>query len=408
MIRLLKEPSKQIAFISSYLPRKCGIATFTSDLISNLRLAGNKEFRPLVFAMDSAGDIKYGQPVEFVIRKDVQSDYALVAEYINLSDIQAVSVQHEFGLFGGLGGSYINILLKKLQKPVITTLHTILKKPSKEYFDSMVDVCQASTNIIVMNERGVGMLRDIYDVPEDKIMLIPHGMPDLSFTESASYKQRLGLSGRKTILTFGLLSSNKGIEVMLKALPEIVHFDSSVLYIVLGATHPEVLRNEGDSYKLKLEKIVNDLNLQDNVIFHNHFVTDEQLFEFLGASDIYVTPYLHEEQLTSGTLAFAVGAGKAVVSTPYWAAAELLAKGRGRLVRFNDPAHTAEAVLGILKSRSLFDGMRRRAYRYARARTWPKAGQAYWNLFDGLESPNSVSESLTANSRISKVPVYNR
>ncbi len=266
------------------------------------------------------------------VRGLLETVFETVVNRINSSDIDVVSVQHEFGLFGGHGGSYLNILLKRLNKPVITTLHTILEDPSTDYFESLTDVCRASEKVIIMNKLGVRMLRDIYGVSKQKIKLIPHGIPNLPFTHNGYYKRILGIEGRKTILTFGLLSKNKGIEVMLRALPRIVKTDPLILYIVLGATHPEVLRSEGQSYKYKLEKIVKELGLQRNVVFHNRFVSDEELFQFLGAADIYVTPYLHKEQLTSGTLAFAVGTGKAVVSTPYWAAQELLAQERGKLV----------------------------------------------------------------------------
>jgi len=245
-------------------------------------------------------------------------------------------------------------------------------------------------------------------VSEQKIKLIPHGIPDLPFTHNGYYKRKLGMAGRRTILTFGLLSKNKGIEVMLRALPTIVKADPSVLYIVLGATHPEVLRHEGQSYKFKLDKIVKELGLQKNVVFHNRFVSDEELFQFLAAADIYVTPYLHREQLTSGTLAFAVGTGKAVVSTPYWAAQELLAQGRGKLVRFGDSKHIAQSIMEILSNNLLFSRMRKRAYEYGRLMTWPKVGRAYWKLFE--EKVPSISMPLrpTVDSQVWERKAYSR
>ncbi|UCF43437.1 MAG: glycosyltransferase family 4 protein, partial [Planctomycetota bacterium] len=331
MVRLVP---RKVAFISSYKPRKCGIATFTGDLINSLRPAGGDEFEPVVIAMESGAELKYDKPVKLKIRKDIKYDYISAADYINFTDVDVVSIQHEFGLFGGNGGSYLNLLLKRLNKPVITTLHTVLEKPSGDYLDSLIQLCEASDEVIVMNRRGVKMLEDIYGVPHSKIRLIPHGIPDLPFADSSCYKRKLNIERQRTILTFGLLSKNKGIDLMLKALPTIVRAHPEVLYIILGATHPEVLRHEGQSYKLKLERMVMELGLQSNVVFHNRFVDGEELFEFLGAADVYVTPYLNKEQLTSGTLALAVGAGKAVVSTPYWAAQELLAQGRGKLVRF--------------------------------------------------------------------------
>jgi len=391
VIRVIKGSSKKVAFVSSYPPRECGIATFASDLIHSLGLAGGPEFEPLVIAMESGTELKYDQPVELRIRKDIKYDYISAADYINFSDVEVVSVQHEFGLFGGEGGSYLSLLLDRLNKPVITTLHTVLDRPPPEYFDSLTDVCEASDEIIVMNERGIRMLQDIYAVSESKIKLIPHGIPDLSFVDTEPYKRNLGVSGRKTILTFGLLSENKGIEVMLRALPTIVKTDPSVLYTVLGATHPEVLRSEGQSYKLELEATVRDLGLQRNVIFHNRFVSDEELFKFLCAADIYVSPYLHREQLTSGTLAFAVGAGKAIVSTPYWAAQELLAQGRGKLVAFGDSENMARSIIEILRSSLLSSRMRTLAYEHGRSMTWPKVGRAYWRRIRAQAAPLAVS-----------------
>ncbi|MHC4259370.1 MAG: glycosyltransferase family 4 protein [Planctomycetota bacterium] len=406
MIRAIRERPKKIAFISSYSPRKCGIATFASDLIDNMGLAGGGEFEPLVIAMQSGPELKYEKPVRLKIRKNVKYDYVHTADYINFSDVDIVSVQHEFGLFGGEGGSYLSLLLKKLRKPVVTTLHTVLERPSAEYLYPLMDVCEASEKVIVMNKRGIKMLRDIYDVPAHKIELIPHGMPDLPFADSSYYKRKLGLAGRKIILTFGLLSRNKGVEVVLKALPRVVGTEPSVLYVVLGATHPEVLRHEGQSYKCMLEKMVRDLGLQRNVVFDNRFVDDEELHTFLGAADVYVTPYLHKEQMTSGTLAFAVGAGKAVVSTPYWAAQELLAKGRGKLVRFGDSKHTAGAIAEILTNNSFSSRMRRLAYDYGRSMTWPEVGRSYWELF----STQVPSAPVTFRPRLDlqewKVPSY--
>jgi glycosyltransferase involved in cell wall biosynthesis len=399
---------KKVAFISSYLPRQCGIATFTSDLINNMKLAGGEEFEPQVFAMQSGTCMGYNERIKLRICKDVKSDYISTADHINFSDVDVVSVQHEFGLFGGNGGSYLSLLLKRLEKPVITTLHTVLEQPQTAYLDSLTDVCEASDKVIVMNKRGIKMLRDIYNVPEWKIELIPHGIPDLPFADSDYYKHKLGMLGRKTILTFGLLSRNKGIEVMLKALPTIVKADPSILYIVLGATHPEVLRREGQDYKLQLERMVSDLGLQRNVVFHNRFVSDSELFGYLCAADIYITPYLHKEQLTSGTLAFAVGAGKAVVSTPYWAAQELLGDGRGKLVRFGDSKHLAKSISEILNNNSLFHGMRKLAYEYGRSRTWPKVGRTYWRLFNSHLYPMPATLAPRAASPNWKEPTYQR
>lgn len=387
---MVKVSPKKLAFISSFTPRKCGIATFTSDLINSIALAANGEFEPLVVAMRSE-DNKYKDPVKFEIRQNVKNDYICAADYLNFSHIDLVSVQHEFGLFGGEAGSYLSLLLNRLKIPVITTLHTVLDDPNPAYHKSLVDVCNASYKIITMNERGVNMLRDIYGITGRKIELIPHGIPDLPFVDSNYYKYKFGIEGRKTILTFGLLNKNKGIEVMLKALPALIEVEPSIIYIILGMTHPSVLKEEGESYRFSLQQKVKELGLQEHVIFHNRFVDDEELHNFLCATDIYVTPYLNREQLTSGTLSFAVGTGKAVVSTPYWAAMELLADGRGKLVPFSDPKKTAQAIVEILKDDSLFYSLRRRAYDYGRSRTWPKIGQVYWKLFSAKWLPVRIS-----------------
>jgi len=388
---MAKGPAKKVVFISSFPPRKCGIATFTSDLIKNTVSAAKGELKPQVVAMRSDNELKYAEPVKFEIRQNVKSDYICAADYINFSHIDLVCAQHEFGLFGGEAGAYLSLLLNRLKSPIITTLHTVLDDPNPAYHKSLVEVCNASYKVITMNKRGISMLHEIYGIQGKKVELIAHGIPDLPFVDSNYYKHKFGMEERKTILTFGLLNKNKGIEIMLKAMPAIIEADPSVIYIVLGMTHPTVLRQEGESYRFKLQHMVKDLGLQEHVIFHNRFVKDEELHNFLCAADIYATPYLNREQLTSGTLSFAVGTGKAVVSTPYWAAEELLADGRGKLVPFGDSKQMAEAIIEILQDDSLYYSLRRKAYDYGRARTWPRIGQAYWKLF----SPKRLPERIT-------------
>jgi len=403
----MKPSARKVVFISSFPPRKCGIATFTSDLIKSMALAAKGEFEPLVVTLRSDKELKYNNPVKFEIRQDVKSDYICAADYINFSHVDFVCVQHEFGLFGGDAGSYLNLLLKRLKSPIITTLHTILNEPTPDYKKAMVDVYDSSYKVITMNERGVSMLRDIYRIPGKKIDLIPHGIPDLPFVDSNYYKHQFGLDGRRTILTFGLLNKNKGIEFMLKAMPDIIKAEPSVIYIVLGMTHPSILKQEGESYRFSLQHMVKDLGLQEHVIFHNRFVDDEELHNFLCAAEIYVTPYLNTEQLTSGTLSFAVGTGKAVVSTPYWAATELLADERGKLVTFRSHEQIAQAIVEILRNDSLFYSLRRRAYDYGRSRTWPKIGQVYWKLFSAKRPPVRIptKSTLSAAETISNIEV---
>lgn len=389
-----KGSTRKIAFVSSFPPRKCGIATFTCDLIKNIELAAKGNFEPLVVAMQ-ADDHRYNDPVKFEIRPDVKNDYICAADYINFSHVDLISVQHEFGLFGGEAGSYLSLLLNRVNAPVITTLHTVLDDPEQYYYKSMIDVCNASYKVITMNERGIDMLTDIYSVSRKKVELIPHGIPDLPFVDSSYYKHKFAMEDRRTILTFGLLNKNKGIEVMLKALPKIIEADRSVLYVILGMTHPSVLKHDGESYRFSLQRLVKQLGIQENVIFHNRFVSDQELNNFLCSADIYVTPYLNGEQLTSGTLSFAVGTGKTVVSTPYWAAKELLSDGRGVLVDFGDSDQLADAIVGILKNDKLFYSLRRKAYDYGRSRTWPKIAQTYWKLFGAKKLPVRIAVKTT-------------
>jgi glycosyltransferase involved in cell wall biosynthesis len=392
MISGMKFPKTRVAFVSSYPPRKCGIATFTCDLVKNIRSAADDAFEPRVFAMETDGKPAYADPVRMVVRRLSQCDYITAANLVNLSNIDLVSLQYEYGLFYGPSGSYLSAFLRRLTKPLVTTLHTILEDPRPDYFNAMLEVCDASDKIVVMNECGVDMLHRIYSVPTEKIELIGHGIPDLPFADTGCFKQELGLAGRKTILTFGLLSENKGIDLMLKAMPDIIARDPSAIYIVLGATHPEVMRREGPIYEIRLKKMVRNLGLDSHVILDHRFVDDKDLFQYLKAADVYVTPYLNRQQLTSGTLAFAVGSGRAVVSTPYWAAQELLAGGRGRIVDdFRDPLQMAKAINEILANPALAMAMRVRAYRYGRSITWPRVGRAYWRLFqEVLETAPAV------------------
>lgn len=382
---MVKMAYRKIAFISSFLPKKCGIATFTSDLVKNVKIVAGKNFEPLVVAMQSESNCHYTNPVKFEVRYNVKRDYICAADYLNFSHVDIVSVQHEFGLFGGDAGSYLNLLLQRVNAPIVTTSHTVLEEPDPSYYQSTVDICELSHKVIVMNQRGIAMLTDIYDINREKIELIEHGIPDLPFVDSSYYKHKFNMEGRRTILTFGLLSKNKGIEVMLKALPDIIKVDPTVLYIILGMTHPNVVRHEGEAYRFSLRRLVKELGLENHVIFHNQFVTDEELHNFLCAADIYVTPYLNREQLTSGTLAFAVGTGKAVVSTPYWAAEELLSEGRGKLVPFENPKKLAESVIEIIKDDPQFYSLRRRAYDYGRKITWPSIGKRYWKMFNSKD-----------------------
>src|SRR6266496_3097047 len=327
---------RQIAFVSDYVPRKCGIATFTADLCAAVATAYPETRCFAVPVNDIEGGYDYPPEVRFEIEEQDLSSYQRTADFLNLRNVDVVCLQHEFGIFGGPSGGHVLALLRELRMPIVTTLHTILRDPNSEQRRVMQELITRSTRLVVMAERGRQMLQDIFQAPPAKIDLIPHGIPDIPFVDPNYYKDQFGVEGRVVLLTFGLLSPNKGIEHVLNALPRILTEFPDVVYVVLGATHPNELGERGEGYRLGLERLAKKNKVEKNVIFYNRFVEIEELKEFIGAADIYITPYLNEAQITSGTLAYSFGAGKAVISTPYWHAAELLAEGRGVLVPFGD------------------------------------------------------------------------
>ena len=381
-----------IVYVSTYVPRSCGIATFTSDLTRSVAHETDSSYH--VVAMNNVPQgYSYPPEVCFQIQQNRLSDYRRAAEYINRSDFDVVSVQHEFGIFGGPAGRYLLALIGNVRKPVVTTLHTVLKRPTAEYFQSMLNVIQHSERLVVMSEIAKGILEEVYAVPEDKISLIYHGVPDVPFTDPDLYKGQFDVEGRLVILTFGLIGPNKGIEKMLEALPPVVAGHPEVLYIVLGATHPEIRRTQGESYRHFLQERVRDLGLEDNVVFHDRFVSRQELYRYIMASDIFVTPYRYEEQVVSGTLSYALGMGKAIVSTPYWYAQEILADGRGMLVPFDDPGALSRALLALIEDRSLYQAIRERAYAFGRRMVWGEVAWRYVELFgEVLERQKAVAE----------------
>jgi glycosyltransferase involved in cell wall biosynthesis len=320
--------------------------------------------------------------VRFEIEEQDLESYRCAADFLNSSDVDVVSIQHEFGIFGGPAGSHLLTLLRGLAAPVVTTLHTVLRTPNADQHRVMRELIARSTRLVVMTERGQTILQEVYQAPPAKIDLIPHGIPDVPFVSPDHYKEQFGVGGRKVLLTFGLLSPNKGIEHVLNALPDIVAEFPEVVYIVLGATHPNELRTRGDTYRLGLEAIVANNQLQNHVIFHNCFVELKELTEFIGAADLYITPYLDEAQITSGTLAYAFGAGKAVISTPYWHAAELLSGQRGVLVPFADPKAIAREVSGLLRDGTRRNAMSDNAYKLGRTMVWSKTAGLYMRSFE--------------------------
>ena len=387
----MQHPSaiRKIAFLGDYLPRKCGIATFTTDL----RCAIATEFPALqclvIPVNDLAGGYDYPAEVRFEIAEQDQPSYLRAADFLNITGVDVVCLQHEFGIYGGPAGSHVLALLRDLRMPIVTTLHTILREPSAEQRRVMRELNRLSTRLVVMTERGRALLHEVYQLPAAKVDLIPHGIPNMPFADPNYFKDEFGVAGKQVLLTFGLLSPNKGIEFALRALPDILREFPNVVYIVLGQTHPNLLREEGEAYRLSLERLAKDLHVQKHVVFFNRFVELEELMRFIGAADIYLTPYLTEAQITSGTLAYAFGAGNAVVSTPYWHAAELLTAERGKLVPFRDAKAIAVAVVELLRDEPLRHSMRKNAYKLGRDMVWSCVAQLYAESFEQARHDHS-------------------
>ena len=381
---LMKEASKvrKIAFVGDHLPRKCGIATFTSDLLAAVAAAYPQSRCFSVSVNDIKGGYEYPEVVRFEIEEQDLSSYLRAADFLNISNVDIVCLQHEFGIFGGPAGGHILALLRELRMPVVITLHTLLREPEAGQRRVMHGLVALSTRLVVMTERGRQMLQEIYQAPPAKIDLIPHGVPDVGFVDPTDFKDQFGVEGRVVLLTFGLLSPNKGIEHVLNALPHIVAEFPDVVYIVLGATHPNELREHGEAYRLSLEILAKKNKLEKNIIFYNRFVELENLQEFIGAADLYITPYLNEAQITSGALAYAFGAGKVVVSTQYWHAAELLAEDQGVLVPFGDAQAIAREVIGLLRDDARRQAIRKNAYKRGREMIWSNVARLYMRSFE--------------------------
>lgn len=377
----LNDTINKIAFISDYPPRKCGIATFTQDL----RNAINSQYPHTDTFLLSVNDISegynYPPEVRFEIQQNDVSSYRNAADYLNFNPADIVSVQHEFGIFGGPAGNYLLAILRDIKIPIVTTFHTILKMPDAEQMKVIKELIRLSARLIVMTETGREFLKEIYNADPSKIDIIPHGIPDMPFVDPNFYKDQFGVEGKNVLLTFGLISPGKGIENVLKALPSVIEKFPNTVYIVLGATHPNLLRQQGESYRLSLERLANDLGINKHVIFYNRFVSIDELKEFLGAADIYITPYLNEAQITSGTLSYAFGCGKAVISTPYWHAKELLSDNRGIIVPFNDPKAISEAIEQLISNETLRHSMRKRAYIMGREMIWSNVAHLYMESF---------------------------
>jgi glycosyltransferase involved in cell wall biosynthesis len=370
---------RRVAVLGNHLPRQCGIATFTTDLSAAIAAVG-PDLDCFVLAMnDGRRQHAYPERVRFELTDNDIGSYTRAADFLNVNAVDVISVQHEYGIFGGKGGSHLLTLLRELRMPIVTTLHTILASPNLHQRRVMDEIAALSDRLVVMTAGGAQLLREVHGVAEEKIDVIPHGIPNVPFAGS---KNRLGVEGRPLILTFGLLSPDKGIEHVIDALPTILSHYPDAVYIVLGATHPHIIERQGETYRLMLEDRALRLGVDGNVIFHNRFVSLAELTEFLAAADIYITPYLNPEQITSGTLAYALGAGKAVISTPYAYARELLAGGRGILVPFKDASAIATEIVGLLDDPEKRMGLRNRAASHGRAMLWPAVAHSYLRTFE--------------------------
>lgn len=374
-----------IAFIGNYLPRKCGIATFTNDLLN----AVSTEAPQLECWALAMNDIIQGYPYPSQVRFDLNAkllaDYKLAAEYLNVNKVDIVCLQHEFGIYGGKYGSHILTLLKNLRMPIVTTLHTHLLNPNLKQKEIINTIVKISDRIIVMSKKAEMFLKDNYNVSKEKINLVHHGIPDFSFIDPNFFKAQFGVEGKKVLMTFGLISPSKGIEIMIEALPEIIRKYPDVIYIVLGATHPNLKREQGESYRHLLQIKARALGVEDHIIFHNRFVELKELCEFLGVADIYITPYLNKEQIVSGTLAYALGAGKAIISTPYWYAEEILADGRGIIVPFKDSKSIANQICFLLENEVERHNIRKNAYMFGRNMIWKEVARKYLDIFDDVK-----------------------
>jgi glycosyltransferase involved in cell wall biosynthesis len=378
-LKLAPRPQRpiRIAVIGNHLPRQCGIATFTTDLCNAITAEYGAAQLSVVAINDGQSSYLYPDRVRFEISEGDLASYRSAAEFLNAENVDLVCLQHEYGIFGGKSGNYIIELLKHLKMPVITTLHTVLRDPNLDQRVVMHKIAARSERLIVMSQYSARILQEVFRVPAGKIELIPHGIPNLPFEEPDLYKNRFSCQGKRVLLTFGLLSPNKGFESVIQAMPSILASHGNAVYMIAGATHPHVRAREGDRYRRELQALAKKLGVEEHVLFVNRFVAPEEMAALVGSDDIYITPYCHEAQAVSGTLAYAMGAGKAIISTPYWHAAEVLDHGRGLLVPFESPAAIAKATIALLDDDKARQAMRERAYLYSRPMIWKRVAQSY-------------------------------
>jgi glycosyltransferase involved in cell wall biosynthesis len=383
----------RIAVVGNHLPRQCGIATFTTDLCDAIAGEYGAAKLQVVAINDPQSSYAYPARVRFQIAEDDVASYRKTAGLLNSGKVDLVCLQHEYGIFGGDAGAHVLELLRQLTMPVVTTLHTVLRQPDRDQRNVMQQIAARSDRLVVMSEYSSRVLQNVFGVSADKIDLIPHGIPDMPFVEPDVYKDSPLTAGKFVLLTFGLLSPNKGFENVIQALPRILARHKDVVYVIAGATHPHVRAREGDRYREQLQALARKLGVEREVIFHNRFFSPKEMASLVGSADIYITPYCHEAQAVSGTLAYALGAGKAIISTPYWHAAELLDGGRGALVPFEDPDAIATKTIELIDNGAVRQTMRKCAYLYARKMVWNRVAQSYMRSFvrAGVNSVQPIS-----------------
>jgi glycosyltransferase involved in cell wall biosynthesis len=397
------EVAGRVALLGTYPPRRCGIATFTRDLGEGM-LAADPTLSPLIVAVtDEGSKYAYAPEVEYEIRQGTKSNYARAAELVNYKAVRWVSLQHEYGIFGGDDGAYILDFLGALRLPAAVTLHTVLDRPSPAQRTIVQKMAKVAV-LVVMSQVAADLLAGRYELPISRVEIIPHGIPDMSPRDQRDLKARFGVAGQRMLLTFGLLGPNKGIETVIRALPSLTARYPDLVYFVVGATHPAVLRENGEAYRTSLERLAEQLGVREQVVFRDQYVTTEELCRYLQAADVFVSPYLNEAQVTSGALSYAMGAGAAVVSTPYWHAKELLAEGRGRLFPFGDSGRLAEAIAALFDDPPELARVRQRGYQHTRAFTWSEVGRQYTRLGEMLERGRSRARRRREEPRASGLP----
>jgi polysaccharide biosynthesis protein PslF len=383
-------------FVGSYPPRECGIATFTKDVVDSYNRAFGVS-SGVVAVDEPGGEVRrYGSEVIGRIAEQDRYSYAEAARVVNRGPVEIVNIQHEYGLFGGERGEWLVDFMRALDKPVVITLHTVLPEPDETMLRVTNELCAAAARVVALSETGRQLLDGVYGIDSEKLRAIPHGVPDVPFQGTDAAKASFGIGQRTVVSTFGLISRGKGLEYAIEAMREVVKRHPEVLYLILGETHPVVRRQEGESYRESIAAMVREYGLQYNVQLIDRYLDFDELVGYLAATDIYLTPYLNPVQIVSGTLAYAVGCGKAIVSTPYLYAKELLAHNRGFLCEFRDAGSIARQLTMLLDDPALRRATERRAYRFGRRMTWPHVAVDYGNLFLELVPPESLELVSTA------------